>query len=225
MKSLTKAHPAPSTKTLADVVARLGGVPLERIITSPAMGTGTVADVIQERASPERRLCELIDGTLVEKPMGAKESILACYLIRLLGNHVHANRLGVVLGPDGMLQLFPGRVRIPDVSFIPWEQIPGRKWPDDPIPEIPPDLAVEVLSPSNTTGEIRLKLRDYFQSGTRLVWVIDPKKQNARSYTSSDTYQTVAKSGSLDGGDVLPGFRLWLPELFGALQDGPAKGT
>jgi Uma2 family endonuclease len=224
MKSLTKAHPAPSTKTLADVVARLGGVPLERVIAVPAMGTATAADVIQERASPERRLCELIDGTLVEKPMGAKESILACYIIRLLGNHVQANRLGVVLGPDGMLQLFPGRIRIPDVSFIPWDQIPGRKWPDEPIPEIPPDLAVEVLSPSNTASEIRLKRRDYFQAGTRLVWVIDPKKLTARTYTAPDASQAVGKSGSLDGGEVLPGFRVSLPELFGCLHDGPTTG-
>ena len=222
MKSLTKALPASSTKTLADVVARLGGVPLERILNIPTMGTATVGDIIQERASPERRLCELIDGTLVEKPMGAKEAILACYLGHLLWVHVQTNRLGVVLGADGMLQLFPGRVRIPDVSFIPWDQIPGRKWPDEPIPEIPPDLAVEVLSPSNTAGEIRLKRLDYFQAGTRLVWVIDPKKQNARSYTATDTYQTVPKSGSLDGGAVLPGFLVSLPELFGCLQAGPA---
>jgi Uma2 family endonuclease len=119
-----------------------------------------------------------------------------------------------------MLTLFPGRVRIPDVSFIPWEQIPGQEWPDEPIPEIPPDLAVEVLSPSNTPGEIRLKIREYFQAGTRLVWVIDPKKQNARAYTAPESSRLVGKSGSLDGGGVLPGFLLSLPSLFGVLRKG-----
>lgn len=217
-----KTRSAPAGKTFADIIADIGDVPLERVRASPPPGTATEADVIRARESPERRLCELVDGILVEKAMGAKESILACELIHLLSIHVRGNRLGVVLGPDGMLTLFPGRVRIPDVSFIPWDQIPGRKWPDDPIPEIPPDLAVEVLSPSNTPGEIRLKIRDYFKAGTRLVWVIDPKKLTARSYTSPDSSRLVGKSGSLDGGEVLPGFCVSLPELFGALQDGPA---
>ena len=221
MKTLS----APPEKTMADIIAALGDVPLERIRATPPPGTATAADVIRARESPERRLCELVDGILVEKAMGAKESVLACEIIFLLRLHVRVHDLGVVLGPDGMLTLFPGRVRIPDVSFIPWEQIPGQQWPDTPMPEIPPDLAVEVLSPSNTPGEIRLKIREYFQAGTRLVWVIDPKKQTARSYTTPESSRLVGKSGSLDGGEVLPGFRVSLPELFGALRKGPAKGT
>jgi Uma2 family endonuclease len=140
----------------------------------------------------------------------------------LLRLHTRDKRLGIVLGADGMLTLFPGRVRIPDVSFIPWSQIPSGRWPDEAIPEIPPDLAVEVLSPSNTPSEIRLKIREYFQAGTRLVWVIDPKKQTARTYTAPESSRAVGKSGSLDGGIVLPGFRVSLPELFGVLEEGPA---
>ena len=221
MKTLS----APPEKTMADIIAALGGVPLERIRATPPPGMATAADVIRLRESPERRLCELVDGILVEKPMGAKEAILAMKIGHHLLGYVEEHDLGVVLGADGMLTLFPGRVRIPDVSFIPWEQIPGQQWPDDPMPEIPPDLAVEVLSPSNTPGEIGLKIREYFQAGTRLVWVIDPKKQNARSYTAPESSRLVAKSGSLDGGDVLPGFQLSLPTLFGALRKRPAKGT
>ena len=207
------------TRTLADLIAGIGGVPLERVRAFPPLGTATEADVIRERESPERRLCELIDGILVEKAMGAKESILACELIHLLSIHVRGNRLGVVLGPDGMLRLSPGLVRIPDVSFIPWSQLPGRRVPDTAMLEIPADLAVEVLSPSNTADETRRKLHDYFQAGTRLVWVIDPKKLTARTYTAPESSQAVGKSGSLDGGEVLPGFRVSLPELFGCLRD------
>lgn len=221
MKTLS----APPEQTMADIIAALGDVPLDRIRATPLLGTATEKDVIRLRASPERRLFELIDGFLVEKAMGAKESILAMQIGHLLLVYVDEHDLGVVLGPDGMLKLFPGRVRIPDVSFIPWEQIPEQQWPDTPIPEIPPDLAVEVLSPGNTPGEMTLKIREYFQAGTRLVWVIDPKKQNARSYTSPESSQLVGKSGSLDGGEVLPGFRLPLPSLFGALRKRPAKGT
>lgn len=221
MKTLS----APPVKTLADILAGIGDVPLDRVRGFPSLGTATEADVIRERESPERRLCELVDGILVEKAMGAKESILAMEIGRLLGNHVRGNRLGVVLGPDGMLSLFPGLVRIPDVSFIPWSQIPGRRWPDDPIPAIPPDLAVEVLSPSNTSKEMRLKIREYFQAGTRLVWVVDPKKLTARIYTAPESSRAVGKSGSLDGGEVLPGFQVSLPDLFGVLNDDRPMGV
>ena len=130
----------------------------------------------------------------------------------------------MILGATGSLRLSARIDRSADVAFVSWDQIPGRKWPDDPIPEIPPDLAAEVLKPSNTPGEIRSKIREYFEAGTRLVWVIDPKKQTARSYTSPDTSRLVGKSGRLDGGEVLPGFQLSPPSLFGALRKGPAKG-
>ena len=200
MKTLS----APPEKTMADIIAALGDVPLFRIRATPPPGTATAADVIRLRESPERRLCELVDGILVEKAMGAKESILAMQIGHRLLVYVEEHNLGVVLGADGMLTLFPGRVRIPDVSFIPWEQIPGQQWPDNPMPEIPPDLAVEVLSPSNTPGEIRLKIREYFQAGTRLVWVIDPKKQNARSYTDPSRPVSSPSPAASTGGRFCP---------------------
>lgn len=153
-------------------------------------------------------MCELVDGVLVEKPMSPKESALAMVIGRLLGNFVDEHDLGVVLGEAGMLGLFPGRVRIPDVSFIPWEKIPGEQVSGEPIASYAPDLAVEVLSPSNTRGEIDLKLRDYFLSGTRLVWVIQPKTEAARVYTSPEDSRRVGKIGKLLGEPVIPGFSL-----------------
>ena len=210
--------PSPSSrKSLADLVADLGGVPLKRIRAFPPPGTATEADVVRER-----RPCELIDGTLVERALWLKASILICELQRLLGDHVWGNHLGVLLGAGGTLRLSPRLVRSADVAFVSWDDVPGAEWPDGPIPKIRPTLAVEVFKPDNTPGEIRLKIREYFQAGTRLVWVIDPKKQNARAYTAPDSSRLVAKSGSLDGGEVLPGFRLPLPELFGSLKKAPA---
>src|SRR5947208_1798811 len=140
---------SPQIPTIGDLLARLGGVPAHRVRFYPMPGTATVADVVAIDAH-EDRLFELIDGVLVEKCMGFWESYLAMLLVTALNNWVVPRKLGVVTGPDGMVRLFPGMVRIPDVAFAAWSRFPGGKPNDDPVPAIAPDLAVEVLSESNT---------------------------------------------------------------------------
>jgi len=204
---------------LLELRKRLGGIPAYRIRLKPPPGTATEQDVLAERDSPQRRLCELVDGVLVEKAMATMESAVGAEVIRLLGNHVRPRNLGVVLAADGMLRILPGQVRIPDVTFIPWDRIPGRRLGKHRIEPLVPDLAVEVLSEGNTPAEIRRKLREYFLAGTRLAWVIDPRKQTARIYTAPDESRRVSRKGNLDGSPVLPGFILSLPELFSCIQD------
>ena len=104
-------------------------------------------------------------------------------------------------------------MRIPDVSFISWDRIPGRESPKEPVPDLAPDLAVEVLSESNTPAEMRRKVGEYFAAGARMVWLIDPRKRTARVYSSPDRSVLVRADQSLDGGDVLPGFSVGLGEL------------
>ena len=112
----------------------------------------------------------------------------------------------------------PGLVRIPDVAFISWERLPGKVVvPDEAIPDLAPDLAVEVLSEGNTKEEMERKLKDYFFAGVRLVWYIDLKKRTAEVYTSPDQGVTLTEGQTLDGGEVLPGFRLPLRQLFALL--------
>jgi Uma2 family endonuclease len=197
-----------------DLLNRLGDVPLERVQTRPPPGTATESDVLAAEREPRKRLCELIDGVLVEKAMGTKEAILASLLGHFFWEFVRPRGLGVVLGADGMLRLFPGRIRIPDVSFISIERLPAGELPSDAIAEIAPNLAVEVLSKSNTAKEMELKLRDYFQAGAEMVWIIRPATQTAEVYTSSEEKRRVGKNQALDGGTVLPGFRLPLKSLF-----------
>lgn len=199
---------------LAELVERLGHVPLDRIRMRPPPGTATEKDVLAAERGPRKRLCELIDGVLVEKAMAVRESLLAAALIQVLADFVQRNDLGIVLGADGMIRLFPGQVRIPDVSFVAWERLPGEEVPDEAIGSFVPNLTVEVLSPSNTRAEMERKLRDYFLAGVELVWLIDPKTQTADAYTAPDECRHVGKGGSLDGGTVLPGFRASLKELF-----------
>jgi Uma2 family endonuclease len=202
----------PIIKTLADLQKRLGRIALDRIWFRPAPGTATEKDVL-EAENRENRHCELVDGTLVEKAVGFEESRLAVRLGHLIASYVDETDLGICVGEGGMMRIAPGLVRIPDVSFIAWDRLPGRESPSDPIPDLAPDLAVEVLSEGNTKAERARKVREYFEAGVRLVWLIDPKKRTARVYSSLDHSVLVRADQALDGGDVLPGFVLPLKEL------------
>jgi Uma2 family endonuclease len=200
--------------TLADLIRELGDIPLDRIRLKPAPGRATERDLIAALEAPRKRICELVDGVLVEKPVGTKEALLAILLGRYLWNFVDPRDLGLVVGPDGPLRLWIGLVRIPDVSFISWERLPRGELPDEAIAGVVPDLAVEVLSRGNTPKEMRRKLQEYFEAGVRLVWFIYPKTQTAEVFTSPTDPRRIGKSQSLDGDDVLPGFKLPLAKLF-----------
>jgi Uma2 family endonuclease len=129
--------------TMAGLIARIGNVPLDRIRTKPA----TEVDDLAAEAEPGRRHYELIDGILVEKRMSVEASFLAVWLGTVLYQFTLDKNLGIVTGSDGMMRLWPGRVRIPDVAYLSWGRLPGRRIPRQPIPDVAPDLAVEVLEP------------------------------------------------------------------------------
>lgn len=211
----------PRVTTLADLLAQLGNVPPERIRLHPAPGTATEADVLV-RPGGEKRLCELVDGVLVDKPRGYYESLLAALLIGFLRRFLDEHDLGIVLGADGTLRLAPGLVRLPDVSFISWARFPGRQLPREPIPDVVPDLAVEVLSESNTEPEMARKLQEYFAAGCRLVWYVYPDDAIVRVYTAPTAVRVLGGDEVLDGGAVLPGFQLAIREWFA--RAGPRRG-
>ena len=216
---LPSPPPIPEVTTVADLLERLDGIPAERVRFYPIPGTATVNDVIDIEAR-EKRLCELVDGVLVEKPMGIRESILAMRLVMRLGAFVEARRLGVIAGEAGMLQLRLALVRMPDVAFISWGRLPGGRVPAEPAPLIAPDLAVEILSPSNTKREMARKLSEYFEAGTRLVWYVDPDPRTVAIFTQpGDPPRMLTQDETLDGAEVLAGFSLPLKDLFGALDE------
>jgi len=204
--------------TLADVLRQLGGVSPSRIRFRPAPGTATENDVVKIR-DRERRLFELVDGVLVEKVMGYWESVLAIELARFLGNFVKRRKLGTIAGEAGMLRLFPGLVRIPDLSFISRARLAKHRAALAPILPLAPDLAVEVVSAGNTPREIARKIREYFNSGCRLVWVVAPRSKTIAVYTSPAKPIVLKETQTLTGGDVLPGFRLPLKKLFTLLDE------
>ena len=204
-------------ETLADLLKQLGDIAPERVRFHPPPGTASEKDVLDVRAR-EDRLCELVDGVLVEKGMGFRESFLGGVLFTILWGFVKLRNLGLVTGADGTMRLVAGLVRIPNVAFISWARLPGQRLPTEPIPDLAPDLAVEVLSKSNTAGEMARKRREYFAAGVRLVWFVDPEARTVEVYTALEQSILLREEDTLDGGAVLPGFVLSLRELFAELD-------
>src|ERR1051326_8318469 len=138
------AIPAPPFDTVAELLEHLA-VPPRRIRLTPAPGRATEEDALQHK------LCELIDGVLVEKAMGFYESRLAFVLIYFLERYLELNPRGFGLDGSGIVRVGPGQLRLPDVSFISWDHFPDHKLPAGQVLDLVPDLAVEILSPSNTS--------------------------------------------------------------------------
>ena len=120
-----------------------------------------------------------------------------------------------------MVRLFPHLrlIRMPDVVYVSRERLAPLGDERRPVPQLAPDLAVEVLSEGNTVGEMQRKRREYFDAGVRLVWIVDPQKRTVDVYTEIDNPVTFSETQTLDGGSVLPGFTLNLAALFAELDE------
>jgi Uma2 family endonuclease len=208
----------PPIRTLTDLAERVGDIPFDRIRLDPRPGTATeqdLIDIMRRDGVP----CELIDGVVVEKAVGFSEGVLAAELAAFLHTFVRPRKLGVVGGADTMMRLRIGLVRYPDVCFVSWATLGGR-MPKVAIPNVAPDLAVEVLSASNTLEEMKRKRHHFFTAGTRLMWIVDPVKRTVTVYTDPTRGKLLKESATLTGGTVLRGFSLPLRDLF-AVLDGP----
>lgn len=215
----------PKDASLADILDHLGGISPKRIRFDPPPGRATEKDLIAI-LDHEDRLYELVEGTLVEKIMGYPESHVAMRLGRRLGAFAEDEHdLGIVGGADGIVRLMPKLVRIPDISFVSWKRLPTRECPSDPIPDLVPNLAAEVLSEGNTFKEIARKIKEYFFAGVELVWIVDPETRTVDVYTAPDQCVHLTENDTLDGGAVLPGFALPLRELFARVsREGRSRG-
>src|SRR5262249_42943344 len=131
---------------------------------------------------------------------------------------VQKHDLGLVGGSDGPFRMLAENVRYPDVSFVPWSELPDEELPTEAIWGVVPALAVEVLSPSNTAAEIDRKIAELFELGTKLIWVMDPPTESAAVYPRGKKPKRIGPGDTLEGGKVLPGFRLPLSDLFAAVK-------
>lgn len=159
---------------------------------------------------------ELQGGMLVSEPLpGSRHGRVALQVGALLHAHVRQAKLGVVFSNDSgfILSRSPDTVRGPDVSFVSRERYENSK---DVVRAFPgaPDLAIEVLSPSNTPAAIHAKVADYLAAGTRCVWVIDPESESVVVYRSLLSPCVLTETDVLECDDVIPGFRASVAELF-----------
>ncbi len=215
---MPSAVEADTELTLADLFERFGPMPASRIRRTPAPGTATARDALAIHRR-EGKMCELVDGVLVEKAMGYEESLLAVEIIFLLESYIRGKKLGVIASEGGMFRLSPQLMRIPDVSFVSLSRLPGGKPPRGPMPAIAPNLAVEILSKSNTDREMSRRLSDYFESGVELVWFVEPRVRTIKVYTSRDKLTVLKGSQVLTGGIVLPGFKVRVADIFKKLDE------
>jgi Uma2 family endonuclease len=159
---------------------------------------------------------ELQGGMLVSEPLpGFRHGRVMVLVAELLSTHVRKHRLGVVLGGDSgfILARNPDTVRGPDVAFVSKARFDQH---GDTIRAFTgaPDLAIEVLSPSNTRSALHGKVADYLAAGTLRVWVVDPEGRTVTVYASLLWPQRLGEDDTLDGGEVVPGFQVRVGELF-----------
>lgn len=167
--------------------------------------------------------CELVDGRLVEKNLGAEADWIGLHLGMLLSSHVFSNNLGwafsseagyVCVGVTGV------RVRRPDLSFVSRARL---SRPPRGFIQVAPDLAVEVVAPNDLFSEVQAKIEEYLRAGVQLVWVIDPDTRTVVEYHLSGKVRLLHESDELNGGDVLPAFHCAVKDLFLPMEPADAS--
>jgi Uma2 family endonuclease len=182
---------------------------------------GTPSMTIEQvRALPDDgHRYDVIDGELLRmSPAGRRHARVEMNIGWRLAEHVQQHDLGEVYGADigFVLSRTPLRMLSPDVSFVRRERLPVVAHPDDEDDylELAPDFAVEVVSPSNTAREMTDKVMAYLETGTQLVWIVEPRRPIVTAHTSDLTAQIHRDDTTLDAGDVLPGFLLHVADIF-----------
>jgi Uma2 family endonuclease len=185
------------------------------------MATGTLSR--KERAWTDEELeglpkdghkYELLDGKLIMSPVHANHGVICTRLIILLGTFVQRHKLGEVYDSSTGFRLSETVLLSPDISFASKARLKKILIAPDKFLYGAPDLAVEVLSPSDRLKEVHRKLDRYFEHGTRAVWWVDWKKEQVHTYTPDSIEALTSLQDVLSGGDVLPGFKCRLRQIF-----------
>lgn len=166
-----------------------------------------------------KRGCELVRGRIIKyMPTVITHGIVATQIGQALSNFVKANKLGIVLAAETGFYIFqsPDTVRAPDASFVGNEKLAKHGITEKFFPDAP-DLAVEVVSPSDRKKDIEEKIKDYLSAGVQIVWIVYPQNRIVAVYRQNNIVSILRDNDELDGESVLPDFRLSLTELFGNL--------
>jgi Uma2 family endonuclease len=173
----------------------------------------TVRDYEELPEDPANRL-ELRAGLLIrEPPPGMLHSRVQGRLVHRLWAHVEPRRLGAVLVDAGfILAVDPATIRIPDLAFVKRDRIPASGYGSG-MWQMAPDLAIEILSPSNRPRAMEEKLADYKSAGTGEVWLIDAEAKTVTIHHARDRVRVLESKGMLRS-DLIPGFEISLLDLF-----------
>ncbi len=170
---------------------------------------------------PESEGAELVDGRIVEVPMGSMSSWIGGELLFLIRTFIAGQNLGWVFPQETGLAIWPAhrnRVRKPDLTFVRAGRLPGGRLPQGWLTVLP-DLVVEIVSPKDRVEDLDVKLAEYREAGIPLIWVIHPATQSAHVLGAHQPLVEIGSGGVLDGGEVLPGFTCNLAELFAAAEN------
>jgi Uma2 family endonuclease len=161
-------------------------------------------------------LYEVVEGRIVEKVRGSFEAELATILVLNLGVFAKTNRLGKIVAE--MLFLIDPRTNLqrrPDVAFVSQARWPiNRRAPKESAWNVVPDLAIEVVSPTNAADDLLDKVEEYFRAGVKCVWLVYPNRELVCVYESATDVRILKSGDKLDGGAILPGFQLPVRTLF-----------
>ncbi len=199
-------------------------LPAERIRTDPPPGTADIRHInrLLRRGMP---LVELIDGTLIDKPLSYPHAVVTTEVLLAVGRWMdaRAENAGVLLGASGAVRLSPRVVLMPALSFTRAARVPKVIPPRAPYLPAIPDLVVELPREGNTPAEMARKLKEYFLAGVELVWFVNLEERTVKVFTSPDDVSTLAATDTLTGGAVLPGFAVPVADLFAVLPPVPDK--
>ena len=165
---------------------------------------------------PDDRKHELLAGFVLSEPHpGSRHGRVIARLVHLIESHVEPRQLGFTLAGEAgyLLSLDPPTVLIPDVSYLSFARGRNHVEASTPFPGAP-DLAIEVLSPSNRTAEVQRKVNTYLGAGCPLVWIVDPKRRTVTVHGTPDAAAVLWEGDVLDGGRVIPNFSVDVRELF-----------
>lgn len=174
-------------------------------------GPATLEDLLNMPDDGQKH--ELVDGEILVSPTGFRHSEVAGKILYLIAAFLEDSPIGKVYTPDVGIWLPDGNLRSPDVTFVRNEKLPDGKSPDT-FGEVVPDLAVEVLSPSDRLRQVASKIGEFLDCGVPLVWLVDPGRETVTVFRSLSDTRHLTRDDTIDAGAVLPGFSCPVARFF-----------
>ena len=179
--------------------------------TMSIKGPATLQDLLN--TPRDGRKYELVDGEILVSPAGMRHSEVGGNIACLIWEFLQRNPIGKVYSSDVGIAFPNGNVRSPDVTYVSLGKLPGGVSPET-FGEVIPDLAVEVLSPSDSLRELGRKIGEFLDNGVPLVWLVDPVRQTVTVYRSLTETQQLDVDDTITAEPVLPGFSVPIRRFF-----------